>query len=148
VLCARRAERVFSEKQLGAKTDRAALAKANGSSVTLFGGKVPPNGFMLRVFPNGQYQYDVGAIWFVNDNGAARLGVSFYFLGGAGSSSASAAFENGYKLIGPVRIWCQTGGVTVYLTARSGVSWGTARGIVARRSGHAGLKATSPLWDC
>jgi hypothetical protein len=83
----------------------------NGSSVTLFGGKVPPNGFMVRVFPNGQY-----------DNGAAGLGVSFYFLGGAGSSSASAAFENGYKLIGPVRIWCQTGGGTVYLAARSGVS--------------------------
>jgi hypothetical protein len=56
----------------------------NSSSTTLFGGRVPPNGFMVRVFAPGYGMFfangNVGPICFVNDNAAAGNGVGFYMV--------------------------------------------------------------------
>jgi hypothetical protein len=107
----------------GPSMDGGVATVPNGSSVTLFGGKMPPNGFMIRVFaPNG-YSTDTGATaCFINDNGPASLGVGFYVIGDVLTSpaqpiSGTFATPQGYKPIGPVSIWCQTGS-TGYLAAR------------------------------
>jgi hypothetical protein len=70
----------------GPSLDGGVATLPNATSTTLFGGKVPPNGFMIRVFvnngncgilfPNGSY----GTVCFVNDNGPAGQGVGFYMV--------------------------------------------------------------------
>jgi hypothetical protein len=47
-------------------------------AVTLFGGRVPPNGFIVRVFTTNGYPVPNGVYCFVNDNGPAGSGVGFY----------------------------------------------------------------------
>jgi hypothetical protein len=81
-------------------------------AVTLFGGRVPPNGFIVRVFTTNGYPVPNGVYCFVNDNGPAGSGVGFYMPPDtANANNVSGAFESphGYKPIGPVSIYCQTG---------------------------------------
>jgi hypothetical protein len=91
--------------------------------VTLFGGKVPPNGFMVRVFTDTKYG-PIGAGCFVNDNGpAATNGVGFYLVPDTiAEFNASGTFisPQGYKPIGPVSIACAIlqAGTIVRLIAR------------------------------
>jgi hypothetical protein len=121
----------------GPSLDGGVTTVPNASSTTLFGGMVPPNGFLIRVFvnngnygvlfPNGNY----GTVCFVNDNGPAGQGVGFYMVPeiaitvpGASDTlpssvvvtSAIFASPHGYKPMGPVSIWCN--GATVNLAAR------------------------------
>jgi hypothetical protein len=79
-----------------------------GMSTVLFGGKVPPNGFMVRVYAVS-YGFS-GTNCFVNDNGPAGLGVGFYVVGDMGNNaytSGTFTTPHGYKPMGPVSIWCQ-----------------------------------------
>jgi hypothetical protein len=98
----------------------------NSSSTTLFSGRVPPNGFMVRVFTSVYGLNIPGIVCFVNDSGPANLGAGFYLKPDEAEEGApaSATFSSppGYKPIGPVSIWC-TGGQnsaysTVYLSSR------------------------------
>jgi hypothetical protein len=96
----------------GPSMDGGVAQVPSAQSTTLFGGKVPPNGFFIRVYAgNG---YGPPAICFVNDNGPAGLGIGFYIPGDVPGNvsfpSATFASPHGYKPIGPVSIWCQTTG--------------------------------------
>jgi hypothetical protein len=94
----------------------------NAQSTTLFGGKVPPNGFLVRVFA---YAYGMvsstgtilGPTCFLNDHGAAAQGNGFYMVPdiattvapqGQGTWSYSATFASppGYKPLGPISVYC------------------------------------------
>jgi hypothetical protein len=105
----------------GPSMDGGVAMLPNGSSVTLFGGKVPPNGFMIRVYNPATGTQSMSC--FINDNGPAGLGGGFYVPPDyvpAGQPVASATFAtpHGYKPIGPVSIWCQTGNSGIYVAAR------------------------------
>jgi hypothetical protein len=104
----------------GPSMDGGVATVPNAQSVTLFGGEVPPNGFMIRVSNSNSSAQVVTC--FVNDNGPASLGGGFFVVNDlrfeAGVTSATFATPNGYKPIGPVSIWCQSGGYPVYLAAR------------------------------
>ena len=113
----------------GPSMDGGVATMSPGSSVTLFGGMVPPNGFMVRVFtPNGYYGIPAGPFCFVNDNGAAGSGVGFYmvpdiainFSANEPPAVSSATFTSpyGYKPIGPVSIYCQGSTSPLSLAAR------------------------------
>jgi hypothetical protein len=109
----------------GPSMDGGVATVPNGSSVTLFGGRVPPNGFMIRVFVNG---YGLGISCFVNDNGPAGQGIGFFsvpdrpFTNGTTAVVSSGTFTSphGYKPIGPVSIYCQNNGgpETIFVAAR------------------------------
>jgi hypothetical protein len=107
----------------GPSMDGGVATVPNASSTTLFSGKVPPNGFMIRVFvPTGSYS-PTETTCFVNDNGPAGMGGGFYVTGDGSANlaqNASGTFvtPHGYKPMGPVSIWCQTAGNVVYLGAR------------------------------
>jgi hypothetical protein len=75
-----------------------------GQPVILFGGRVPPNGFVVSGATN----------CFVNDNGPASQGIGFYLVadvvftvnGSPGAWSGTSISPHGYKPMGPVSIWC------------------------------------------
>jgi hypothetical protein len=91
---------------------------SGGSSYTLFGGKVPPNGFLIRTFQQS------GTVCFVNDNGAAGIGLGFYILPDAGSTiSATFATPLGYKPIGSVNISCFSEGNPTGITSIAARGW-------------------------
>jgi hypothetical protein len=80
-----------------------------GTSTTLFGGQVPPNGFLIRVF--GLYGGTSQVACFVTDHGQAGSGIGFYMVGDNPNNiglapSATFASPYGYKPMGPVSIWC------------------------------------------
>jgi hypothetical protein len=106
----------------GPSIDGGVVTVPNQQSTTLFGGTVPPNGFIVRVFA---YAYAMvsssgtilGPTCFVNDHGAAGQGNGFYMVPdiatsigpqGQGTWSYSATFASppGYKPIGPISIYC------------------------------------------
>jgi hypothetical protein len=110
----------------GPSVDGGVATIPNATSTTLFGGKVPPNGFVVRVFISQGHVGDTNSalttFCFVNDNGPANFGVGFLLIP---DSFYSGTFESphGYKPIGPVNIWCLTGssipGANIYMNARS-----------------------------
>jgi hypothetical protein len=105
----------------GPSMDGGVATVPSGSSLTLFGGQVPPNGFMIRVFTGGNdsYGYSGGAVCFVNDNGPAGAGSGFYVVQDAIGLSGTFLTPVGYNPMGPVSIWCGSGNVpTIYLAAR------------------------------
>jgi hypothetical protein len=68
----------------------------------LFGGAIPPTGYMVQVYSNTQG----GNYCWVNDNGPAALNVGF----GIGvNSGVSFVTPKGYTPLGPVSIWCLPG---------------------------------------
>jgi hypothetical protein len=104
----------------GPSMDGVVTTVPSGSSTTLFGGKVPPNGFMIRVFVRDE-SYLTGTpptLCFVNDNGPAGVGAGFLMIQDLASGySATFASPHGYKPIGPVNIYCQSS-ITVNVVAR------------------------------
>ena len=78
-----------------------------GTSTLLFGGAVPPNGFMV------QSQYAVIA----NDNGPAVLSPRQGFVSDV--SGAPFVTPSGYKPIGPVSVMVTTCTETMYVAARA-----------------------------
>jgi hypothetical protein len=98
----------------GPSMDGGVATAPAGSSVTLFGGKVPPNGFMVRA--NGSVLANIqnAPSCFVNDNGAASQNVGFILVPDTvivtGSIALSWSFSftspRGYKPMGPVSILC------------------------------------------
>jgi hypothetical protein len=107
----------------GPSMDGGVATVPGGSSVTLFGGNVPPNGFMVRVYSSNSSYGPPPNACFVNDNGAAGQGVGFFLVpdiilvynGQVGTDSATFASPHGYKPMGPVSIWCS---YSVSLAAR------------------------------
>jgi hypothetical protein len=107
----------------GPSMDGGVTTVPNAQSTTLFGGKVPPNAFMVRVLAYGYAMVNstgtiLGPTCFVNDNGGAGPGVGFYMVPdiatsvapqGQGTWSYSATFASppGYKPMGPVSIYCE-----------------------------------------
>jgi hypothetical protein len=75
----------------------------NGVSTLLFGGAVPPNGFMVQSFGN----------CYVNDNGPANIQAGFLVL-----PNTTLITPTGYKPMGPVSIYC-AGGLGGYVAARA-----------------------------
>jgi hypothetical protein len=76
---------------------------------------------MVRVFSNA-FAYGSftggGTVCFVNDNGAAGFGVGFLLVPDAdGGLSGTFASPYGYKPIGSVSIYCQSGTFTAFLLA-------------------------------
>jgi hypothetical protein len=118
----------------GPSMDGGVTTMPNQQSTTLFGGKVPPNGFMTRIFTYGYAVINssgtiLGPTCFVNDNGAAGNGIGFYLVPdiatsiapqGEGTWSYSATFTSppGYKPIGPVSIYCINPAGPMALAAR------------------------------
>jgi hypothetical protein len=83
------------------------------TSTMLFGGAVPPNGFMVQTQPSG-------VIW-INDNGPAGISQGFAALDYRyGVSESTFITPSGYKPMGPVSVFC-TGnpGTTQYVPARA-----------------------------
>jgi hypothetical protein len=101
----------------GPSLDGGVAQVTSGSSVTLFGGKVPPNGFIVRVINLGGYP--LSGQCFVNDSGAAGPGLGFYLVPDTSVTTAGAnlsgtfASPHGYKPIGPVSLYCQAGAVPI-----------------------------------
>jgi hypothetical protein len=85
------------------------LPGTQGLSVVLFGGAVPPNGFMVGI----NLQSSLPLFCAVNDNGPANAGSAGFLFGGAslslGNPSAAHVFVTppGYKPMGPVSVNCQ-----------------------------------------
>jgi hypothetical protein len=94
----------------GPSKDAGIATIANGISTGLFSGTIPPNGFMVQVFPSANgtpVPYgNGGALCFVNDAGPSGFGSGFAMQiesSGAGTFST----PHGYKPIGLVSIWCR-----------------------------------------
>jgi hypothetical protein len=104
----------------GPSMDGGVASVQPGQTVTLFGGKVPPNGFMVRAYADAAY--GVGAsTCFVNDNGPASVGVGFFMVPDTNINpnlSGSFASPQGYKPIGPVSVYCAIIHGSVTLAAR------------------------------
>jgi hypothetical protein len=84
---------------------------ACGTSTMLFGGAVPPNGFMVQS-TNGQPLI-------VNDNGPANFNEGFLLNSASGSLNNNVFITpSGYKPMGPVSLFCGGTG-TVYVAARA-----------------------------
>jgi hypothetical protein len=96
------------------------VTSAGGS--TLFGGKVPPNGFMVRVFAgDALINLQNPPFCYVNDGGSGAglplVPDAVITIGSqAFSTSLSFASPYGYKPMGPVSIFCDNG--TPLLVAR------------------------------
>lgn len=107
----------------GPSMDGGVATVQGGETSTLFGGKVPPNGFMVRVFADTHYGPPATGC-FVNDNGpAVGNGIGFYLVPDTiAEVNLSGTFisPQGYKPIGPVSIACAIlqAGTIVRLTAR------------------------------
>jgi hypothetical protein len=79
------------------------------TTTPLFGGSIPPNGFMVQLGPQGG-----GNLCMVNDNGSATGAAGFNVQYGTGASLIYVT-PPGYKPMGPVSIWCSFAG---YVAAR------------------------------
>jgi hypothetical protein len=86
----------------------------------LFGGAVPPNGFMVQVEAGGP-------IW-INDNGPAGIGYGNGppplsnnpgFVITTGGAPPTFITPSGYKPMGPVSVNCNAPGSTLYVAARA-----------------------------
>jgi hypothetical protein len=93
-----------------------------GSSVSLFKGQTPPNGFMIRIWASGGSNGANYLNCFVSDNSPAGLGVGFYMLLDSNAQTVSFISPAGYKPIGPVSIYCQ------YISSPIPVLYLSARG--------------------